>query len=63
MDETGVLMFSRQDDAVDVSKFKFEDYKIIKHIGRGTFGKVYLVKNVQTGQFFAMKSIRKDVVL
>lgn len=63
MDETGECMFSRQDDAVDVSKFKFEDYKIIKHIGRGTFGKVYLVKNVKTNKLFAMKSIRKDVVL
>lgn len=23
----------------------FEDYKIVKLIGRGTFGKVYLVEN------------------
>ena len=48
---------------MDVSKFKLEDYKIVKHIGRGTFGKVYLVKNNHTNQYFAMKSIRKDVVL
>jgi serine/threonine protein kinase len=46
-----------------VSKYKLEDYKIIKHVGRGTFGKVYLVKNGHTNQLFAMKSIRKDVVL
>ena len=48
---------------MDVSKFKFEDYKIIKKVGSGTFGKVYLVKNIQINKFFAMKSIRKDVVI
>jgi serum/glucocorticoid-regulated kinase 2 len=32
-------------------------------IGRGTFGKVYLVKNKTTGTIHAMKSIRKDIVL
>jgi len=41
----------------------FEDFQIIKLIGKGTFGKVYLVKNQKTGQLHAMKSIRKDIVL
>ena len=59
----GEMVFSREDSQMDVSKFKFEDYKIIKKVGSGTFGKVYLVKNVQINKFFAMKSIRKDVVL
>lgn len=63
VDEQGEVLFSRQDENVDVSKFKLEDYKIVKHVGRGTFGKVYLVKNNYTNQHFAMKSIRKDVVL
>ena len=56
-------MFSRQDGDDDVSKYKLEDYKIVRHVGRGTFGKVYLVKNVHTNKYFAMKSIRKDVVM
>jgi serine/threonine protein kinase len=43
--------------------YEFEDFKIIKLIGRGTFGKVYLVKNEKTNSLHAMKSIRKDVVL
>ena len=30
-------------DTDDVSKFVFDDFKILKLIGRGTFGKVYLV--------------------
>ena len=28
---------------LNVSKYKFEDYKIMRHVGKGTFGKVYLV--------------------
>lgn len=46
-----------------MEKTTFEDYNIIKRIGRGTFGKVYLVQNKKTGKHFAMKSIRKDVVI
>ena len=48
MESTGDVIYSRPDEAVDVSKFKLEDYKIVKHVGRGTFGKVYLVKNAHT---------------
>jgi serine/threonine protein kinase len=40
-----------------------EDFKIIKLIGKGTFGKVYLVKEQNTGLQYAMKSIRKDRVI
>ena len=32
-------------------------------IGKGTFGKVYSVENKDTGKMYAMKCIRKDVVL
>ncbi len=32
-------------------------------IGKGTFGKVYLVEQSTTGKLFAMKCIRKDIVL
>ena len=32
-------------------------------IGKGTFGKVYLVEQSTTGKLFAMKCIRKDLVL
>ena len=63
IDASGTTIYSRNDDKMDVSKFVFEDYKIVKHVGRGTFGKVYLVQNQKTGSYFAMKSIRKDVVL
>ena len=41
----------------------FEDFSIIRLVGKGTFGKVYLVQNRKNGQSYAMKSIRKDIVL
>lgn len=36
---------------------------VIKIIGKGTFGKVYLVNNKNNGKLYAMKSIRKDAVI
>ena len=39
------------------------DFEILKVIGRGAFGKVYLVQKKDTKEVFAMKSLRKDVIL
>ena len=39
-----------------------EDFKIIKVIGRGTFGKVFLVKLKTNGKIFAMKVLKKEQV-
>ena len=35
----------------------------MKVIGRGSFGKVFLVQKKNTGEVYAMKSLRKDVIL
>lgn len=35
----------------------------MSQIGRGTFGKVYLVRCKKNDRLFAMKCIRKDVVI
>lgn len=40
-----------------------EDFKIIKVIGRGSFGKVYLVQKKGSENFLAMKTLKKDMVL
>ena len=36
------------------------DFKILKVIGRGSFGKVYLVQKKDGDQLFAMKTLKKD---
>ncbi len=44
-------------------KVKLSDFKVIKVIDKGSFGKVFLVVNKFTGQLHAMKRINKDVLL
>ena len=39
------------------------DFNILKMIGKGSFGKVFLVEHNKTKQHYAMKCIRKDVIL
>ena len=50
------------------SKVSIDDFDIIKVIGRGTFGKVYLVKKKPSGgeddgQVYAMKVLKKTQIL
>ena len=42
---------------------KLEDFKIIKVLDKGSFGKVFLVENKFNGKYYAMKRIRKDVLI
>ena len=46
-----------------VTEVSWEDFELISIIGRGTFGKVYLVNNKLNDKHYAMKCIRKDVVI
>jgi len=40
------------------------DFNLLKVIGRGSFGKVFLVqKKNKPGEVYAMKSLRKDVII
>ena len=40
-----------------------QDFQIRKMIGKGTFGKVFLVEHATTHKLYAMKCIRKDIIL
>jgi|LauGreDrversion4_2_1035121.scaffolds.fasta_scaffold407817_1 serine/threonine protein kinase len=53
-----ILVASRKEHNV-----KLEDFKLVVVLGRGTFGKVYLAELKQNQQLYAIKSIRKDVLL
>ena len=50
--------FSRSTGSANLS-----DFEIKKMIGKGTFGKVFLVERKGTGELYAMKCIRKDIIL
>jgi len=32
-------------------------------VGRGAYGKVYLVKHSYTGKIFAMKAVKKELII
>ena len=51
-------LISKNNDSVT-----FEDFQIISVVGRGSFGKVCLVEYKNTGELYAMKSIKKDVII
>lgn len=45
------------------SEINKQDFKILKVIGRGSFGKVYLVQKKDNDKLFAMKTLKKDATI
>lgn len=42
---------------------RLDSFRMIKVIGKGSFGKVFLVKEVKTDHMFALKVLRKDHII
>ena len=39
------------------------DFKIMKQIGKGSFGTIYLVEKIDSKKIYAMKQLRKDIII
>lgn len=46
-----------------ISAPRLDSFKIIKVVGKGSFGKVFLVREIKTNEMFAMKVLRKDNII
>lgn len=57
-----MLLFSSKGNQA-VNPKSLEDFKILKVIDKGSFGKVFLVRQESTGKLYAMKWIRKDILI
>jgi serine/threonine protein kinase len=43
-------------------KISTDDFQLIKVIGRGTFGKVFMVRKKENNQIYAMKVLKKEQI-
>jgi len=50
------ILYASQDVTLD-------HFKILKVVGRGSFGKVYLVQKKDSGEYFAMKRLKKADII
>jgi serine/threonine kinase 38 len=57
------LPFSLSDYVELQTKINLDAFETVSLIGRGTFGKVILVRQKDDGSLYAMKQIRKDIVI
>jgi len=56
-------LFQRESTNSGPKKPDLRDFKVKYLIGKGSFGKVFLVVNDIDGKAYAMKVIRKDMML
>ena len=46
-----------------VKNAKFADFEVIELIGEGSFGRVFRVRKRDTGKYYAMKSMKKSLLI
>ena len=52
------IIFKSQTNKDDLSNF--EEFELLKVLGRGAFGKVMLCQNKKNNKYYAIKSMRKE---
>lgn len=62
MNETNDLNGASENILNPSSKISKDDFKIIKVIGRGTFGKVFMVRKKDNNNLYAMKVLKKEQI-
>ncbi len=61
-DDSGVGCELRRANS-SVAMVGLENFTLLKVIGKGSFGKVLLVKKIDTNEIFAMKVLKKDNIV
>lgn len=57
-----IEFYSRFDKKIPTA-YKWNDFKKIKIVGEGAFGKVYLAQHLPTGTYYAMKQVEKGNIV
>jgi serine/threonine protein kinase len=50
-------------DEAQLKKRSFDEYQILRDLGQGAYGKVYLAKDKLTDKIVAVKSVNKQQIL
>ncbi|KAJ9450106.1 RAC family serine/threonine-protein kinase-like protein [Diplonema papillatum] len=58
----GVLQVAILGEKFEAKEFKEDDFEMLTLIGRGSFGKVYKVREVSTGKIYAVKVLQKSAL-
>jgi serum/glucocorticoid-regulated kinase 2 len=58
-----VLVYAKKPALANHKELTLESFKILAVLGKGTFGKVYLTELKNEKKYFAIKAIRKDVLI
>ena len=51
-----------EEERKSITRLSYNDFEILKLLGKGSFGKVLLVKRKINNQLYAMKILKKDVI-
>jgi len=62
-EEAQVISTAEEKIVEEHKKITLDDFEMLKVLGKGTFGKVILGKEKSTGNVYAIKLLRKDVIL